>query len=309
MPEETNSRFFTSYGAIIGYLIIAKIAIHLLLPEYGLHRDEYFYIAIGDQFSLHNLDVPPLTPLFLKLFTTLFGYSIKSVHFASALCGAVSLLFACLITRDLGGKKYAVLLTGLLFLFSGFLIFGSIFTYDSLDFLIWLAVIYLLVRILKTENPKLWIPVGVLLGLGILNKLTILFLGLAIFISLWLVPQRTQFKSKWIWIAGVIAIAFSIPFLIWQSGNDWYFINFAANYGGGLSYRASLPGFLWNQIYPNNIINFPVWLTGLVLLLFSSKWRRYRFFGIGRQAKRFTIFPVDCPYPNHLYNCSLIVSN
>jgi len=281
MLNKTNGRFYTSYGAIIGYLIIIKIAIHLLLPEYGLHRDEYFYIAIGDLFSFHNLDMPPLSPLFLKLFTTLFGYSIKTVHFASALCGAISLLFACSITRELGGRKYAVILTGFFFLFSGFLIFGSIFSYDSLDFLIWVAVIYLLVRIFKEGNLKLWIPVGILLGFGLLNKLTILFLGLAIFISLWLVPQRTQFKSKWIWIAGLIAIAFSIPFLIWQSSNDWYFVDFAANYGGGLSYRASFLEFLWNQIYPNNIINFPIWITGLVLLLFSSKWKRYRFFGFG----------------------------
>jgi hypothetical protein len=281
MLENTNSRFFASYGAIIGYLIIIKIAIHLLLPEYGIHRDEYFYIAIGDQFSFHNLDMAPLSPLYLRLVTLLFGYSIKVIHFASALCGAVSLLFACLITRELGGKKYAVLLSGLFFLFSGFLIFGSIFTYDSLDFLIWVAVIYLLVRILKGENPKLWIPIGLLLGLGILNKLTILFLGLAIFISLWLVPQRTQFKSKWIWIGGLIALAFSIPFLIWQFNNDWYFIDFTANYGGGLSYRASLPEFLWNQLFPNNLMNFPVWLLGLTLLLFSTKWKRYRFFGFG----------------------------
>lgn len=275
----SKSGLLTGYGAIIGCLVIIKIAIHLLLPEYGLHRDEYFYIAIGDQFSLYNLDVPPLTPLFLKLFTTLFGYSIKSVHFASALCGAVSLLFACLITRELGGKKYAVLMSGLFFLFSGFLIFGSIFTYDSLDFLIWVAVIYLLVRILREENSKLWILVGVLLGFGILNKLTILFLGLAIFVSLWLVPQRTHLKSKWIWIAGLITALFSIPFVIWQFQHDWYFIDFATNYGGGLSYRASLPEFLWNQLFPNNLMNFPVWLTGLILLLFSSEWKRYRFFG------------------------------
>jgi tetratricopeptide (TPR) repeat protein len=280
MLKKTDSQFFTSYSVIIGFLVIIKIAIHLLLPEYGLHRDEYFYIAIGDQFSFHNLDMPPLTPLYIKLFTALFGYSIKTIHFASALCGAISLLFACLITKELGGKRYAVILTGLFFLFSGFLIFGSIFTYDSLDFLIWVAVIFLLVKILKKENPKLWIPVGILLGFGLLNKMTILFLGLAIFISLWLVPQRTQFKGKWIWVGGVIALIFSIPFIIWQSKHDWYFIDFASNYGGGLSYRASFLEFVWNQLFPNNLINFPIWLTGLVLLLFSSKWKQYWFFGV-----------------------------
>jgi 4-amino-4-deoxy-L-arabinose transferase-like glycosyltransferase len=95
------------------------------------------------------------------------------------------LLLICLITRELGGKKYAIFITGLFILFSGFLIFGSIFTYDSLDFLIWVFVFYLLVRIIKEDKSIFWILMDIALGLGLFNKLTILFLGLAIFISLW----------------------------------------------------------------------------------------------------------------------------
>ena len=279
MKQKFTSSFFLGENAIIGYLFIFKILFHLLHPEYGYFRDEFFYIAISDQFSFGNLDVLPLTPLFLKLFTTIFGYSIKSLHFASSLCGAFSLLLACLITRELGGKKYAILLTGLFVLFSGFLIFGAIFTYDSLDFLIWVFAIYLLVKITKENNPKLWILFGFVLGFGLLNKLTILFLGLAIFVSLWLVPQRIYFKSRWIWMAGIIALLFSIPFVIWQSQHNWYFLDIAAGYSGGLAYVASFPEYLWSQILPNNIFSFPVWLTGLGLLLFSSKWKPYRLFG------------------------------
>ena len=279
MKQKFTSSFFLGENAIIGYLFIFKILFHLLHPEYGYFRDEFFYIAISDQFSFGNLDVLPLTPLFLKLFTTIFGYSIKSLHFASSLCGAFSLLLACLITRELGGKKYAILLTGLFVLFSGFLIFGAIFTYDSLDFLIWVFAIYLLVKITKKNNPKLWILFGFVLGFGLLNKLTILFLGLAIFISLWLVPQRIYFKSRWIWMAGIIALLFSIPFVIWQSQHNWYFLDVAAGYSGGLAYVASFPEYLWSQILPNNIFSFPVWVTGLGLLLFSPKWKPYRLFG------------------------------
>ena len=279
MNQKFNKSFFISENAIIGYLFIFKILFHLLHPEYGYFRDEFFYIAISDQFSFGNLDVLPLTPLLLKLFTTIFGYSIKSLHFASSLCGAFSLLLACLITRELGGKKYAILLTGLFVLFSGFLIFGAIFTYDSLDFLIWVFAIYLFVRIIKENNPKLWILFGFVLGLGLFNKLTILFLGLAIFVSLWLVPQRIYFKSRWIWLAGIIALLFSIPFVIWQSQHNWYFLDVAAGYSGGLAYVASFPEYLWSQILPNNIFLFPVWVTGLGLLLFSPKWKSYRLFG------------------------------
>jgi len=279
MKIKLSGSFFRSENAIIAYLFIVKILFHLLHPEYGYHRDEFFYIAISDQFSFENLDVLPLTPLVLKVFTTLFGYSIKSLHFASALCGAFILLIACLITRELGGKKYAILLTGIFILFSGFLGFGAIFTYDSIDMLIWVLTIYLLVRLIKENKPKLWIMLGLVLGLGLFNKLSILTLGLAIFVCLWLVPKRVYFKSPWIWLSGLIALLFLIPFIIWQSQQNWYYLGVAADYSGGLAYVASFPEYIWSQLLPNNIFAFPIWITGLGLLLFSAKWRPYRLFG------------------------------
>ena len=279
MNQWSKHSQFTSENAIIVYLFLAKILFHLLHPEYGYFRDEFFYIAVSDQYSFANLDVLPLSPLFLKFITSIFGYSIKALHFASGLCSAISLLLACLITRELGGKKYAVLLTGLFVFFSGFMIFGAIFTYDSLDFLISVTAIYLLVKIVKTDNQNLWLWVGLVLGLGILNKLSTLAFGLALFMCLWLVPQREYFKQKWIWLAGIFALLFSIPFVIWQINNDWYFIGVAAGYSGGIAYIASFPEFLWSQILPNNIFSFPVWAAGLGLLLFSNKWKQYRLFG------------------------------
>ena len=280
MKLNSTSSFFLSEYAIIGYLFIFKILFHLLHPEYGYFRDELFYISISDQFSFANLDVLPLTPLFLKLMVAIFGYSIKTLHFASALCGAFILLLTCLITREMGGKKYAVFLTGLFMMFSGFLIFGALFTYDSPDFLIWVTAIYLLIKIIKAERPKLWILLGIVLGLGFLNKLTILFLGLAIFVSLWFTPQRKYFKSPWIWLSALIALVFALPFIVWQSQHNWYFVNVASDYSGGLAYAASFPEYMWNQIFPNNIFAFPVWIAGLGFLLFSKRWKSYRLFGI-----------------------------
>ena len=118
------------------------------------------------------------------------------------------------------------------------------------------------------------------MGLGLFNKLSILFFGLAVFLSLWTVPQRKYFKEKWIWLAGIIAFIFIIPYLIWQSKNNWEFLSFAQNYAGSHSYITSLPEFIWNQFIANNVFNFPVWLLGLFLLLFSKDWIKFRFFGI-----------------------------
>jgi tetratricopeptide (TPR) repeat protein len=279
MKINLSKENFTSDYAIVGYFMLIKILLHLLHPEYGYHRDEFFYIAVSDQFSFENLDVLPLTPLFLKVITSIFGYSLKSLHFASAFLGAITLAITCLISKELGGKKLAIFFTGLFTLLSGFLIFGTIFTYDSLDILISVFTIYLLVRLFKNDEPKLWIFLGITLGLGLFNKLSILFLGFSIFVCLWFVPQRHFYKSIWIWFSGSIALIFLIPWIIWQIEQNWYYIGVAAGYSGGLAYIPSFPEYIWGQILPNNIFNFPVWIIGLGLLLFSSDWKTFRFFG------------------------------
>lgn len=265
--------------AIISYLALLKILIHLINPEYGYHRDELFYLYVSNNFSFSNLDILPLTPLYLKSVVFLFGQSLKAIHFASALLGALSIVFTCLMTKELGGKKSAILLAGLSTLFSGFLIFGALFTYDSIDFFCVVVILYFLVKLFKEDRPVYWIAVGVAIGFGLLNKLTILFFCLSIVLVLLVSPQRKYFRNKWIWIAGCIAFLFSIPFIVWQFNNGWYFIHWSQKYAGSISYIATFPEFLWNQILPNNIINVPIWLTGLVLLLFSREWKHYRFFG------------------------------
>jgi len=270
---------FSSYAAIIIYVVVFKFLIHLLNVEYGFARDELYYLAISERFSFNNLEILPLTPWYLKLITGIFGYSIKAIHFGSAFLGAGAIIFSCLITKELGGKKYAVLLTATTVFFSGFLIFGSFMSYDSIDFLLWTASIYTLVLILKYNRIKLWLLYGFLIGLGLLNKLTIVFMGASVFVALWFVPQRNHFKTIWIWLGGLIAILGIIPFVWWQIKYNWYYLEFAQNYAGGLSYIASLPEFLWNQILPNNIINLPFWLFGLILLLFFPKFKTYRIFG------------------------------
>ncbi len=279
MTDNQKTGIFLHQYMIIACLVVVKILIHMLTPEYGIFRDEYFYIAIADQLSWKNLDLPPLTPFVLKPFLAIFGYSVKSLHFASSFIGSISLVITCLLVKDFGGKKYAIFLTGLFNIFSGFMIFASIFTYDSMDFLIWVTALYILAKIMRESTPKKWLLLALVLGLGFLNKLTILFLGLTIAVALLLSPQRVIFKKGCPWVAAFIALLFSIPFIIWQVNNDWYFIDVATSYSGGIAFRPSIGNFLWQQFLPNNPWTAPAWITGLVLLLFSKKWWDYRFFG------------------------------
>jgi hypothetical protein len=111
-----------------------------------------------------------------------------------------------------------------------------------------------------------------------MTKLTILFLGLAIFVSLWLIPERRWYRQPWIWLAALIAVPFVIPYAHWQWTHGWYFLSYAATYSGRTSHTAPVMEFLWHQFLPNNPATAPVWLTGLLLLLFRKSWTTYRFF-------------------------------
>ena len=264
---------------IILTLALANVFFHLLLPEYGYHRDEMYYVAIADGFSFSNLDMPPVSPLYLKLFLVLFGHSLKVVHLAASVCGSLVIVFSCLIAKELGGRRYALILTGTCLVFSGIVIFGSLYTYDDVSFVLWAAVLYLIIRMLNGADQRVWLIAGLLLGLGMLTKLTILFLGLAIFVTLWIVPERRWYRQPWIWLGALIALLLGIPYALWQWSHGWYFLSYASTYAGRTTHASPILDFLWNQLLPNNLAAVPVWMTGLVLLLFRGQWAVYRFYG------------------------------
>jgi hypothetical protein len=77
-----------------------------------------------------------------------------------------------LITKEFGGKAFAVLLS-----VSGFIAgplwlgVNSIFCYDGFDQLVLAAFLYVLVRFLRSGNQRLWLLLGGIAGIGVLVKL------------------------------------------------------------------------------------------------------------------------------------------
>jgi tetratricopeptide (TPR) repeat protein len=275
---------FKKSGWNIVYLIILfpllNIIIHLLLPEYGLHRDEFYYIAIGDAHTFSNWDMLPVSPLFLRLITFLFGYSIKSVHLASSILGSVSMLFALLIAKELGGKKYSIVLTGSFLLVSLLYAFSSMYIYDDPLIALELAALYVFILIVKYDNQKYWLLFGLLIGLGFLTKISIVYFAFTFYAGLLISPKRKYYLNKWFWIGIVIISLFTFPFLIWQYQHHWYYLDFAKGYEGSGKIYSNIFEALMNLIVTFNIFNSPVWITGVVLLLFSKKLKDYISLGL-----------------------------
>ena len=76
---------------------------------------------------------------------------------------------------------------------------------------------------------RLWLPVGVVIGLGLLNKLSMMWFGLGLGVGLLLTPQRRWLLTPWPWSAGAIGLALFAPHIMWQVHNGWPTLEFMRN--------------------------------------------------------------------------------
>ncbi|MGZ6347872.1 MAG: glycosyltransferase family 39 protein, partial [Anaerolineales bacterium] len=167
----------------VGWTIIIaallKFVLHLIYaPGYGLFFDELYTVALSRHLAFGYVDLPPLVPALVALSRALLGESQLAMHIVPALAGSATLVFVCLIAKEFGGRTFAVALSALAFIVVPlWLMFDSIFCYDSIDQLILAGFLYTLIRYLRNGNRKLWLLLGLIAGIACLTKMTILFLG------------------------------------------------------------------------------------------------------------------------------------
>ncbi|HEX5417687.1 MAG TPA: glycosyltransferase family 39 protein, partial [Chloroflexota bacterium] len=129
-----------------------------------------------------------------------------------------------------------------------------------------------------TGDGRLWLLFGLVAGLGLTTKVTILFFGFALVVGLALTPNRSYFRSRWIYLGGLIALAFLLPYLIWNAIHGWPTIEFWQNYGGAGDGGGPL-GFLVNQLLSANPPTLLLTIAGLVFYLKRPEGRPYRSLG------------------------------
>src|SRR5579885_3511432 len=98
--------------AVIWAIAIANFFFHLYFNNrYGYFRDEFDYIACGDHLGWGYVDQPPLIPFLNHLSRAVLGDSLRAIRFIPALASSLLVVQTAYITRELGGKTYAMLLS------------------------------------------------------------------------------------------------------------------------------------------------------------------------------------------------------
>jgi hypothetical protein len=181
-------------GLAPAVLIIAGLSfvVHVLAGNnYGYFRYELYVLAMSQHPAFGYVDVPPLVPWITLLPRLLTGNSLWAIHVISALVCTGTIILTGLMARLLGGTRWVQGLAALasataLVLLAG----GSSYTYDVFDTFWWALSATILIVLLRDERPRLWLWFGLVAGLGLLTKETILFWGFALIVGLLLTPQR-----------------------------------------------------------------------------------------------------------------------
>ena len=208
---------------IIGSFVAIKLLLHFLTSGgYGYFRDELYYLVCGSRLDWGYVDHPPLTPLLARLSGDVFGQTTFAVRFFPAVLGAVTIVIAALMARELGAKRFGIFLTCLAMLVAPhYLASQSKLATDSIEPPFWAGCAYLLLRAIREQGPKYWIGIGIVAGLGFEAKHSIIFYVAALLLGLLITPQR-RLLWNWYFIAGaLIALSLALPNLIWEWRHHW----------------------------------------------------------------------------------------
>jgi hypothetical protein len=279
----TFSKGLAEYKHLILVSSLTFLLIYLssFAKGYGYFIDEFYYIACAAHPALGYVDHPPLAPLVLTVFQFLFGTSLYAVRVLPALVQSVTVFFTGVVTGEIGGGKFAQLLASCSMAAAPmFIAFGGFYSMNAFEPLLAVALLHFVVRMIKDSDVKQWISIGLITGMGVMNKHTFALFVAALLFSLVLSGKWKLLFNRWLLIGGVIGFVLVLPNVIWQAANDFPSIEFYRNISSRKNvFTPPLP-FIMGQISGMSPCTVPVWCVGTWFLLFSGRMKDFRFLAI-----------------------------
>lgn len=203
---------------IISVLVFIKVVIQFLgNRNYGFHRDELLHLSVSEHLDWGFMEFPPFIGLVGKLSYLFFDYSLVGTRLFPTLAGVGILILCCMMAKELKGNKYAVLIAGTCVLtFLPFYRNHTLFQPVAFDQFFWALGFYYLIRYLNSSQIKYLLFTGAALGLGLMNKYTMLVWAFGVFVGLLFFERGKLFKNKWLYISGLLSLFMVLPNIIWQ---------------------------------------------------------------------------------------------
>ena len=260
--------------------IIAVFALILVISaaRYGYHRDELYFLACGRRLAWGYPDQPPLTPLLARLGDAIAPGSLIAFRLPAVLAMLWVVVASALSACELGGappaQAIAAVATG-----SGAIIVlgGHLLSTTTFDVAVWVTLSWLVLRLLRTGQDRLWIACGGVLALGLLNKQLPILLAAALAVGFIAVPEcRRALRSRWFWAGGAVALAAWAPVLVWQGEHGWPQLELARQIRDEYGRPGERAAFVALQLVLFSLGATVLWAVGLIRLWRDPAWRRFR---------------------------------
>ncbi len=265
----------TGVRAGILLAVIALLAATAALDHY--FRDEFYYLACSQRMAWGYVDQPPLSIAVLWLVRHVAGDSLMVLRLAAAAALALAILLTGSIARRLGAGTFgeALAMIGVT-VAPGFLAVGGFYSMNVFDLLLWTAAVRVFVDLLDRPRAGTWALLGLVLGLGLMNKISVLWLGGGMAAALLFTRARYQLLTPGPYLAAAIAGVVFVPHVIWQIAHGWPTLEFMRGAASGKMQQTTPLAFLADQVMNLHPITLPLWGTGLVALLSAPRLRRFR---------------------------------
>jgi 4-amino-4-deoxy-L-arabinose transferase-like glycosyltransferase len=249
--------------------------------RYGYHRDELYFLVAGRHLAWGYPDQPPFVPLLARLLKDLVAGSVVVLRLPSAVVAAAIVPMTGAMAWLFGAERRAQLLAaGAIAVSLVLLGAGHTLSPATFDLLAWAVLLLLVVVILRGGDERLWLAVGVVAGVGLLDDALVAFLVAGLLGGIVIAGPRRGLRSPWLLAGGLVAAAMWAPYLAWQARHGWPELTVSRGIANGASGSSTSRWLLLpEQLALVSLFLAPVWIAGLVRLFRAGELRFARAIG------------------------------
>jgi 4-amino-4-deoxy-L-arabinose transferase-like glycosyltransferase len=263
--------------ALLSLIAFIFLIISSTIKPYGFFIDELYFMSCSQRLAFGYVDQPPLSIAILSLVIKLFGNNMIAIRVLPALCMAATVFISGLLARRLGGALPSMLLTGLAVMFLPiFLVFTSFYSMNAYEPLLLVSVVFFLVKMVQEDDARYWLHVGILSGIALEMKHTFVLYGFALILGMLISGKRRLLFNRWLLWGALACFMVLLPNIIWQVMNGFPSLELYRNSFTSKNIEKGYFQVILEQVLFISPAAFPLWITGLVALLFS-RGKPYRF--------------------------------
>ena len=284
-------RLAAGFG-LLKYALATLAQIAMQNAGYGVFRDELYFIVCGHHLAWGYVDQPPVIPLVVHISELLFGlHSLALFRTFASLAGAAEVAITGLLVWRMGGSRWAQSLA-----MAGILLapmaMGASATFSTTTFepLFWMTVAFALMELARLADRGIrsgrtvalwWVVLGLAAGMGLENKWNEVFFLTCLLAALLMTSQRKLLASKWFPIGLTLLVLLILPNLLWEMQHHWPTLELLHNDQiNGKNVHMGPLSFLLTQIQLLGPLMAPLWIGGILWLLFGRSARMLRFLGV-----------------------------